>query len=60
MSALIVSPFTEDLWIDGRVYRVPKEVAAHVRFLSDLNARFADRLARTAGPREIPFGRRGA
>jgi hypothetical protein len=39
---------TEDVWIDGRVFRVQGEVAAHVKFLSDLNSRFASQLAARA------------
>ena len=30
-----------DLWIDGKVHRVPHAVLAHVNFLTSLNARLA-------------------
>jgi hypothetical protein len=32
-----------DTWIDGRVWRVPRAVDAHIKWLSDCNARIADK-----------------
>lgn len=29
--------------VDGRPHRVPREVAAHIKFIADLNAKMADR-----------------
>lgn len=41
---------TADLWVDGVCFKVPIQVATHVKFINDLNERYATRLSRPPAP----------
>lgn len=44
----IPAPGPYDVWINGNCHQASQEIAAHIRFLNDLNSQFATRLARQA------------